>query len=218
MVLFNLNCFTKYYSSQLCFAAVFLCTLLSVVSAEEGSLVAAQFYPVEGTISLPDGLRPSLVSVTLTVNGVEKLRTLPKADGSFGFSDVPPGTHLLEVAAMGFFYPPIRVDVSARHNGKIHAAWAEDRRKVISPSMLIEPVKKMNYFEKRQEVTMWSIFGNPMMLMMIFTIVCVVIISNIDPETLKEMQQQAAAAQQPTTQPQTSQSQTSKVRQRTAAN
>ena len=24
----------------------------------------------------------------------------------------------------------IRVDMSARHNGKVHAAWAEDRRKV----------------------------------------------------------------------------------------
>jgi hypothetical protein len=37
------------------------------------------------------------------------------------FWDVPPGTHLLEVTAMGFLYPPIRVDVSAQHAGKASA-------------------------------------------------------------------------------------------------
>jgi len=86
------------------------------------------------------------------------------------------------------------VDVSARHNGKIHAAWAEDKRKVLQ-GLTIKPTQVMNYFEKRQEFNLWSFIMNPMMLMFLFTLVCVIILSNIDPETLKEMQaeQQAQA-------------------------
>jgi len=87
------------------------------------------------------------------------------------------------------------VDVSAKFNGKVHAAWAEDRRKVLGPGLVIQPLKKLDYFEKRQEFNLWAFIMNPMMLMFIFTLVCVVVLSNIDPETLKEMQAQAQAQQ-----------------------
>ena len=59
-----------------------------------------------------------MMQITMTVHG-ERMKTLPREDGHFVFHDVPPGTHLLEVAAMGYLYPPVRVDVSARHNGKV---------------------------------------------------------------------------------------------------
>mmetsp|Transcript_475 Transcript_475/g.995 ORF Transcript_475/g.995 Transcript_475/m.995 type:complete len:212 (+) Transcript_475:65-700(+) len=181
--------------------AVFLlasCLGVYLAAADEAtrgsdSLMVAQFYPVKGVVTLPDGLRPSMVQITLTVNAGERMKTLPREDGSFTFNDVPPGTHQLEVVAMGFFYPPVRVDVSSRHNGKIHAALAEDRRVVLSPGLVIDPVRKMDYFEKRQEFSIWSIVSNPMMMMMIFTVVCVVIFSNIDPETIKELNEQAQA-------------------------
>lgn len=74
------------------------------------------------------GLRAAAVEVMLTVSGsrtesgaADRRRTHPREDGSFVFWDVPPGTHLLEVTAMGFLYPPIRVDVSAQHDGKASA-------------------------------------------------------------------------------------------------
>ncbi|KAK3240727.1 hypothetical protein CYMTET_49453 [Cymbomonas tetramitiformis] len=172
-----------------------------------GEVMLTQYYPVEGSVDMQEGLKPANVEVLLTVNGGEQKKTHPRMDGSFtlypynalllinfGFHltlitlDVPPGTHLLEVVALGYFYPAIRVDISARHNGKVHAAWAEDRRRVLPAGMLIEPLKKVEYFEKRQEFSLLSFFSNPMTLMMLFTFVCVIILSNIDPETMKEMQ------------------------------
>lgn len=174
-----------------------LCAPVTVAADGRGeSLAIAQFYPVEGSVALPEGLMPSMVEISLTINGEEHKKTFPRADGAFKFSDVPPGTHLLEVVAMGYYFPSIRVDVSARLNGKIHAAFAEDRRKVLPPGLLISPIKQVNYFEKRQDFNLWKFLTNPMMMMFIFTLVCVIFLSNIDPETLKEMQAQAQQAQQ----------------------
>lgn len=51
---------------------------------------------VTGTLS------PGQVKVYLTVNGAEKRSTVPRADSSFTFVDVPPGVHLLEVCLLPF--------------------------------------------------------------------------------------------------------------------
>lgn len=158
-------------------------------AGDEGRVMVAEFYPVQGSVDIPKELRASAIQITLNANG-ERMKTSPKENGDFEFSDVPPGSHLLEVVAMGYFYPPVRIDVSARHKGKVLAAWSEDRRKVL-PDLHIEPIGKMNYFEKRDSFSLRSFLMNPMMLMMLFTLVCVVIFSNIDPETFKEMQREA---------------------------
>lgn len=182
------TCLTAYS----CFAVIAMVSaLLPSVAGKNtgaGEVMLTQYYPVKGTVDMQEGLKPANVEILLTVNGGEQKKTHPRNDGSFTFLDVPPGTHLLEVVALGYFYPSIRVDISARHNGKVHAAWAEDRRRVLPAGMLIEPLKKVEYFEKRQEFSLLSFFSNPMMLMMLFTFVCVIILSNIDPETMKEMQ------------------------------
>jgi len=185
------------------FAALWLLCVLCAPAAVAGDgngesqLSIAQFYPVEGSVALPEELKPSMVEISLTIKGDEHKKTFPRADGAFKFSDVPPGTHLLEVVAMGYYFPSIRVDVSARLNGKIHAAYAEYRKKVLPPGLLIKLIKQMAYFEKRQDFNLWKFLTNPMMLMFLFTLICIIFLSNIDPETLKEMQQQAQQQQEP---------------------
>eukprot|EP00959_Pyramimonas_sp_CCMP1952_P050871 1062660-Pyramimonas_sp.AAC.1 len=57
-------------------------------------------------------LKASMVEITLTVSGSELRKTFPRADGAFKFSDVPPGTHLIEVVALGYFFPPVRDEAS----------------------------------------------------------------------------------------------------------
>jgi len=182
------------YSSLAFFAGMLL--LLAAASGQpDGQVQVAKFYPVTGMVGLQPDLQASTIQVTLTIGGGEQRTTVPRIDGSFQFLDVPPGTHLIEVIAMGYFYPPIRVDISARHNGRIHAAYSEDKTQVLGSDMLIKPVRKMQYFEERQAFNLWTFVSNPMVLMMLLSVFCVVVLSNIDPETMKEMQEQLAQQQ-----------------------
>ncbi|MCI26526.1 ER membrane protein complex subunit 7, partial [Trifolium medium] len=59
--------------------------------------------------------------------------------------NVPAGTHLIEVAAIGYFFSPVRVDVSARNPGKIQAALTENRRGL--SEFVLEPLKEEQYYE-----------------------------------------------------------------------
>ncbi|KMT19306.1 hypothetical protein BVRB_1g013120 [Beta vulgaris subsp. vulgaris] len=59
--------------------------------------------------------------------------------------NVPAGTHLLEVAATGYFFSPVRVDVSARNPGKVQAALTETRRGLAELSL--EPLREEDYYE-----------------------------------------------------------------------
>mmetsp|Transcript_30252 Transcript_30252/g.36737 ORF Transcript_30252/g.36737 Transcript_30252/m.36737 type:complete len:208 (-) Transcript_30252:142-765(-) len=176
--------------SLLLLSVLLIQSSLPVAVGQGNQVSVAKFYPVAGFVGLHEGLQAATVQVHLTLGDGDKRTTVPRVDGSFKFLDVPPGTHLIEVVALGYFYPAIRVDVSARHDGRIHAAYAEDKKNVLGPEMLIQPVRKMEYFEKRPEFSVWGLVTNPMMMMMLFSLFCVVVLSNIDPETMKEMQEQ----------------------------
>jgi len=61
-----------------------LCAPAAVAGQGKGeSLMVAQFYPVEGDVVLPEGLKASMVEITLTVSGKEVRKTFPRADGAF---------------------------------------------------------------------------------------------------------------------------------------
>uniref|UniRef100_A0A166GF60 ER membrane protein complex subunit 7 beta-sandwich domain-containing protein n=1 Tax=Daucus carota subsp. sativus TaxID=79200 RepID=A0A166GF60_DAUCS len=85
------------------------------------------------------------------------------------FHNVPAGTHLIEVAAVGYFFSPVRVDVSARNPGKVQAALTENRRGL--SELVLEPLREEQYYEIREPFNVMSLVKSPMGLMVGFMLI-----------------------------------------------
>ncbi|KAJ3410910.1 hypothetical protein HDV05_003041 [Chytridiales sp. JEL 0842] len=153
-------------------------------------------------------LRQYLINVTWTIylsslspntkvilNGGQKVAYLEE-DGSFSFTNVPSGSHLLEVLANGYVFDKIRVSVmGSTATAYIHldgTSWTQPGPPVALP--LVLPARaKVNFFMKREGFSVLSLFQNPMMLMMggslLFFFVFPKMLNGMDPEALKELQE-----------------------------
>uniref|UniRef100_A0A0D6QXM7 ER membrane protein complex subunit 7 beta-sandwich domain-containing protein n=1 Tax=Araucaria cunninghamii TaxID=56994 RepID=A0A0D6QXM7_ARACU len=110
----------------------------------------------------------------------------------FSFYNVPAGTHLIEVVAMGYFFSPVRVDVSARLHGKVQAYQTENRR--LLNELVLEPLREEYYYEKREPFSPMALLKSPMGLMVGFMVVAVFLLpklmESIDPEEMKRAQEE----------------------------
>ncbi|KAE8658243.1 ER membrane protein complex subunit 7-like protein [Hibiscus syriacus] len=101
--------------------------------------------------------------------------------------NVPSGTHLIEVVVMGYFFSPVRVDVSARNPGKVHAALTENRRGL--NELVLEPLREEQYYEVREPFSVMSLLKSPMGLMLGFMLVVAFLmpkfVENMDPEEMR---------------------------------
>ncbi|KAA3477673.1 ER membrane protein complex subunit 7-like protein isoform X2 [Gossypium australe] len=80
--------------------------------------------------------------------------------------NIPAGTHLIEVSAIGYFFSPVRVDVSARNPGKVQAALTENRKGL--SELVLEPLREEQYYEIREPFSIMSLLKSPMGLMVGF--------------------------------------------------
>ncbi|KAI3982122.1 hypothetical protein MKX01_019028 [Papaver californicum] len=145
---------------------------------------------VEGMGAKGYGILGKLSNAKVMLNGGQRTSFL-RPDGYFAFHNVPAGTHLIEVASVGFFFSPVRVDVSARNPGKVQAALTETRRGLTE--LVLEPLKEEHYYEIREPFNVMSLLKSPMGLMMGFMVVVVFLMpklmENMDPEELKRAQE-----------------------------
>ncbi|CAL0319145.1 unnamed protein product [Lupinus luteus] len=154
-------------------------------------------YTIYGRVKIPsvgtnEFILPGKVSnVKVILNGGQRV-TFLRPDGYFSFHNVPAGTHLIEVAALGYFFSPVRVDVSARNPGKIQAALTETRRGL--SEFVLEPLKGEQYYEIREPFSIMSIVKSPMGLMMGFMLLVVFVMpklmEGIDQEEMKRAQEE----------------------------
>jgi hypothetical protein len=84
-------------------------------------------------------------NIKVVLNGGQKL-SFVRSDGSFAFQGVPAGTHLLEVVALGYFFSPVRVDVSSRLQGQVRASLVETGHS-LPDSLVLEPLREEYYYE-----------------------------------------------------------------------
>ncbi|OAY53647.1 ER membrane protein complex subunit 7 homolog [Manihot esculenta] len=137
------------------------------------------------------GLPGKLSNVKVILNGGQGITSL-RPDGYFSFNNVPAGTHLIEVAAVGYFFSPVRVDVSARFQGKIQAALTENRRGL--SELVLEPLRDEQYYEIREPFSIMSVVKSPMGLMMGFMLVVMFVmpklVENMDPEEIRRAQEE----------------------------
>ncbi|XP_022875068.1 ER membrane protein complex subunit 7 homolog isoform X1 [Olea europaea var. sylvestris] len=123
-------------------------------------------YSINGRVKFPD-LRHSLLSS----------------------HNVPAGTHLIEVAAIGYFFSPVRIDVSARNPGKVQAALTENRR--VLSELVLEALREEQYYEIREPFSMMSIVKSPMGLMVGFMVIVMFLMPKlVDTEEMKRAQEE----------------------------
>nr|GME11567.1 ER membrane protein complex subunit 7 homolog [Ipomoea batatas] len=145
------------------------------------------------------GLLAKASDVKVILNGGQRV-TFLRPDGYFSFHNVPAGTHLIEVDAIGYFFSPVRVDVSARNPGKVQAALTENRR--VLTELVLEPLREEQYYEIREPFSVMSIVKSPMGLMVGFMLLVVFVmpklVENMDPEEIRRAQEEMRSQGVPT--------------------
>ncbi|KAL8090036.1 ER membrane protein complex subunit 7 homolog [Apium graveolens] len=173
-----------------------LCFLLSLFSSPTAISARSEGYTINGRVKIPGvaakgfGLPIKVSNAKVILNGQQV--TFLKPDGYFSFHNVPAGTHLIEVAAIGYFFSPVRVDVSARNPGKVQAALTENRRGL--SELVLEPLRDEQYYEIREPFNVMSLVKSPMGLMVGFMLIVMFLmpklVENMDPEEIKRAQEE----------------------------
>ncbi|PRQ26705.1 putative carbohydrate-binding-like, carboxypeptidase, regulatory domain-containing protein [Rosa chinensis] len=173
---------------QLCFLLISPSLAISPESPEG--------YTIHGRVKIPSlgvkgfGLHGKISNIKVILNGGQSVTYL-RPDGFFSFHNVPAGTHLIEVSAIGYFFSPVRVDVSARNPGKVQAALTENRRGLLE--FVLEPLREEQYYEIREPFSIMSVVKSPMGLMVGFMVIVVFVmpklVENMDPEEMRRTQE-----------------------------
>ncbi|CAI9775499.1 unnamed protein product [Fraxinus pennsylvanica] len=173
---------------------IFLSLILFILpSALAISSENVEGYSINGRVKFPGsvigpGLPPKISDVKVILNGGQRV-TFLRPDGYFSFHNVPAGTHLIEVAAIGYFFSPVRVDVSARNPGKVQAALTENRR--VLSELVLEPLREEQYYEIREPFSIMSIVKSPMGLMVGFMVIVMFLMPKlVDAEEMKRAQEE----------------------------
>ncbi|KNA05353.1 hypothetical protein SOVF_191160 [Spinacia oleracea] len=174
-----------------------LCFCLLLPTAHAFSSGQIDGFTINGRVKIPNfgtrdyGLPAKTSNIKVILNGGQRV-TFLRPDGYFSFHNIPAGTHLIEVAATGYFFSPVRVDVSARNPGKVQAALTETRRGL--SELALEPLREEYYYEKREPFSPISLLKSPMGLMVGFMGLVVFVLpklmENMDTEEMREAQEQ----------------------------
>ncbi|XP_022845186.1 ER membrane protein complex subunit 7 homolog [Olea europaea var. sylvestris] len=173
------------------FLSLILLLLPSTLAISSGDI---EGYSINGKVKLPGfsisgyGHPEKVSNVKVILNGGQRV-TFLRPDGYFSFHNVPAGTHLIEVAAIGYFFSPVRIDVSARNPGKVQAALTENRR--VLSELVLEPLREEQYYEIREPFSVMSIVKSPMGLMVGFMAIVVFLMPKlVDAEEMKRAQEE----------------------------
>ncbi|KAK9851122.1 hypothetical protein WJX84_000760 [Apatococcus fuscideae] len=145
-------------------------------------------HPVSGRILLPEGTTPtSRVRLILTLDGGDQQLAWARPDASFRFHEVPPGSHLLDVVAMGLVFPQVRLDIEK--SGQVTASLVEHPLTLMQAPLLLRPVSRAEYFEIRQPFNPKAFLMSPMGLAMAFGVFSLVVLPmlKVDPEEAKDL-------------------------------
>lgn len=153
---------------------------------------------------------PSSTHATLHAAGAPLTAVLNRAN-KFVFANVPSGSYLFEVHARDYVFEPLRIDVADEAGKEYVKSWQSFRGNewdnkgekrgegeanvaggVAKADVYVSVLGSKEYYAKRQGFSVMSIFGNPMILIALFSLVLVVgmpyLMENMDPETKAEFE------------------------------
>ncbi|GJP37781.1 hypothetical protein CLOM_g22193 [Closterium sp. NIES-68] len=184
-------------------ASLLIACLLTLAagSAQAANAVALEGGTVvDGYVRL-DALKIKSTAVKILINGGDSVAFV-RSNGYFSIN-LSPGTHTLQVTAPGAFFLPVMLQISAKHAGNFRAVVIREQGPAslsIDP-LIISPFAAEEYFEKREPFTIWTLLKNPMGIMICLMLVVMVILprlaDSIDPEEMKQMQEQMQQQQVP---------------------
>ena len=156
---------------------------------------------IEGVLHRPDDLPVN--STKIVLNDGDMI-TYSKMDGSFAFYHVPPGVHLLDVQSHELHFGQVKVQIPEEPTDSpkcIEYAYPGATKMVIRHPIHLKAHAKYEYFQPKQGFSLNVLLKNPMMLMMMFSIVMMFLMpkmmENLEPEERERMQKQMAAQQDP---------------------
>lgn len=131
--------------------------------------------------------------------------TYSRTDGSFAIYNVPPGIHQLDVDSKLFHFGQVKIQLledSMDSPKCLEYAFPGAAKKAIRYPFVLSPNATYQYFEAKKGFSVFSIFKNPMVLMMVFSAGMMYympkMMEGLDPEEKARMQKQMAAQNDPT--------------------
>lgn len=157
-------------------------------------------FTIQGKVLWPDDLTSAAkVKLILSTDGMLQKYAWPQPDGKFAIHNVPAGSHLLDIAAIGLTYPQLRLDVSAQGGGRVLATLADNDLQRLPDPLIIRPVAVAEYFERQVPFNVIGFLKTPYGLMIIFALLAVFVLPQlkVDPEEYQEMMRQNAGTSAP---------------------
>jgi hypothetical protein len=116
-------------------------------------------------------------------------------DGSFEVNNVSPGTYLVEIVTPTLVFQAQRVEIAGK---KVKVTLASDARTSLPYPLQFSPAAEHVFFEVKEGLSMNIIWQNWYVLLMLGSVLFMAVMPkllNVDPEQLREMQEQMAKDQ-----------------------
>ncbi len=165
---------------------------------------------VQGRLAFPtkQANTQALANVKVTLNGHE-FSTFTNADGSFTFHQVPVGIYTLDALSPHILFPVAKIKISSAASNTdadttevtvVEYKYPGAARQHMDYPIVLKALTMVGYFKPPPSFSIWSmIMANPMMIIMLgFGGLMVFMFQNMDPELMKEIQEQNKNKEDPT--------------------
>jgi hypothetical protein len=127
---------------------------------------------IQGRLQFPDK-RAFNETTPISINHNE-YQTYSRPDGTFVFYDISPGVHVLDVHSQVYLFPQIKcqfLEDDMENPTCLEYAFPGAPKVTVSHPFVLTALATFEYFEAKRAFSLASIIKNPMMLMMLFSVV-----------------------------------------------
>jgi hypothetical protein len=120
--------------------------------------------------------------------GARRRRVFPSEDGSFRFLGVQDGMHSLDVEAIPFIFPTIKI---IKKGNDVTSTAADVQDAPVPYPLKVSPLQVMSYFEQKQKFSLLKWLKTPYGIMLGFGLFSVILLPmlKVDPEEYRQMRE-----------------------------
>ncbi|MGK3739676.1 MAG: hypothetical protein ACI8RD_004314 [Bacillariaceae sp.] len=175
---------------------------LHIIFSKNSSAEKVPTIELEGRLEFPNSA-PFNITTKITLNNGE-YTTYSRTDGSFVIYNVPPGIHQLDIDSKTFHFGQIKIQLleEAMDSPKcLEYAFPGAPKRALKYPLVLNPKGTYQYFEAKKGFSIFSLLKNPMVLMMLFSVVLMVMMpkmmDGLEPEEKARMKEQMKNQQDP---------------------